>query len=178
MATKKTKGNLTRCNGTMTESQFLAWIRSALRSKSLRWLPRASALEAARIPYTGENKRQKWSYMCAICKELFNGKEVVVDHYPKEAGSILSIEDIGEFINNLYCEKDNLRVLCTTCHDVHTLASKNNITFEEAIIEKAIIAKLKESVKDVVDFCNKNGYNDTSNAAKRKIAVQSIMRGK
>lgn len=168
---------LTRCNGTMTESQWLAWIRSALRSKSLRWPPRAQALELARRSYKGPNKLQKWEYICKICGEWFKLKEVVVDHYPKPAGSILSVEDIGPFANNLYCEVDNLRVLCSPCHDVHTLADKLGITFEEAKIEKDIIALLKDKQK-TLDILDQHGYSgsEVSNVTKRRELITKIFK--
>lgn len=166
-----------RCNGTMTESQFLAWVRSALRSKSLRWPPRNTCLELARRPYKGPNKRQKWEYECAICKNYFNAKEVAVDHYPKEAGSILSVADVGEFVNNLYCEVDNLRCLCKECHDIHTLASKNGITFKEARIEKEILAIMKWPKKKIDSYCEEHGYSGTTNDVKRKAAVSAILKG-
>ncbi len=176
---KAPKAPLTRCNSTMTESAYLAWIRSALRSKSLRWPPRASALVAARQPYNGENKLQKWVYKCAICKQMFKGKEVVVDHYPKPAGSILTTSDIGPFAENLFCEVDNLRCLCVQCHDVHTLAEKNNISFEEAVVEKRIIEICKQSTDKVVAYLAKNGYTGSlvSNAIKRKQLVTKILKG-
>ncbi len=180
VVTKKPKQPLVRCGGTMTESAYLAWIRSALRSKSLRWPPRASALVAARQPYYGENKLQKWVYQCAICKHMFKGKEVVVDHFPKPAGSILSTADIGPFAENLFCEIDNLRCLCSQCHDVHTLAEKNGITFDEAVVEKRIIEICKQSPNKVIDYLAKYGYNGNcvSNSTKRKLLVTRILKEK
>lgn len=176
---KKPKEPLVRCNGTMTEAQYLAWIRSALRSKSLRWPPRGTALELARRPYKGPNKQQKWEYKCAICAKWFRAKEVVVDHFPIGAGSIRSVEDIGAFANNLYCEVDNLRVLCSDDHDVHTLAEKLGITFAEAVVEKQIIEICKKPVKEIVAFCQDYGYTQKqlSNPDKRRKAVSEILKG-
>lgn len=162
----------------MTESQFLSWIRSALRSKSLRWPPRAAALVAARRPYKGPNKLQKWEYQCAVCSSWMKGKEACVDHYPKEAGSILSIGDIGEFCNNLYCEVDNLRVLCVECHAAHTLAQKAGISLEEAKVRKAVDKWIKEhSKQELLAKLQESEYNNCSNAALRKEALISIFKG-
>lgn len=166
---------LPRCGNTMTESQYLAWIRSALRSKSLRWPPRAEALKLARRAYKGPIKQQKWEFLCAICQKYFKMKEVVVDHFPVEAGSILSVDDIGPFANNLYCEVDNLRVLCKEDHDIHTLACKQNMTFEQARVAKAVIERCKQKVDIQVAQLKQLGYNDTSNAEKRKKAWTEIL---
>jgi hypothetical protein len=164
----------------MTESQWLAWVRSALRSKWLRWKPRADALRAAQEPYKGENKRQKFAYRCAMCNNLFSQKDVEVDHFPRDAGSILSVDDIGEFCNNLFCETDNLRVVCKPCHSVYTLSKRNGISLEEARLQKSITEFMKKSKTEVVAFCKDFGYNDVSlsNAAKRREAVESILREK
>lgn len=187
MATKKPakpkklpQEHLTRCNKTMTESAWLAWVRSALRSKSLRWAPRTTALELARRAYKGPNKQQKWEYKCAICQGWFKAKEVVVDHFPKPAGSILCVADIGEFANNLFCEVDNLRVLCVTDHDCHTLAEKMGISLEEAAIHKEAIAICKQPKKDILDFVMAYGYNEqhVSNDAKRREVVYNILKEK
>jgi hypothetical protein len=106
-------------------------------------------------------------------------QEVVVDHYPKPAGSILSVADIGEFASNLYCETDNLRVLCSPCHDIHTLADKNGISFEEARVEKTIIDKCKLPTAKLVAWLAEYGYNgsEVSNGPKRKLLVAKILKG-
>ena len=176
MATKPIK---TRCNGTMTESAWLAWVRSALRSKSLRWPPRGTALELARKPYKGTNKLQKWTYTCAICKVgTFKAKEVVVDHFPVAAGCLVSVEDIGEFCNNLFCETSNLRVLCNPCHDTHTISTRQGLTFEEARLIKQAIEICKKPVKELLAYLSEHGYSGAtvSNADKRRKAIEEILR--
>lgn len=169
-----------RCSGTMTEAQYLAWIRSALRSKSLRWPPRAEALKLARRAYKGSNKLQKWEFQCAMCSEWFKGKDVVVDHYPVAAGSILRWEDIGAFANNLYCETDNLRVLDKACHDAHTHAEKMGVSIEDAKAAKQAIEFCKQNSKEVIKFLQDLGYttSQVSNAAKRKALVEKHFKEK
>ncbi len=178
-AKKAPKAPLTRCDNTMTESAYLAFVRSTLRSKSLRWPPRSNALIAARRPYKGSNPRQKWEYECKICSKWFTAKDVVVDHFPVAAGSILKVEDISAFTENLFCNSSNLRVLCTPCHAVHTLAESQGISFEQAVLEKKIIEICKKSVKEVVAFLAKHGYNGVlvSNGEKRKALVSKIIKG-
>ncbi len=166
----------------MTESAYLAWIRSALRSKSLRWLPRSKAIEAARRPYKGSNKLQKWEVQCALCTEWYKLKDICVDHYPVEAGSIKSIDDVGQFCNNLFCEVDNLRCLCSPCHDIHTYATKHCMTFEEASLEKYVIDLLKtESKEDVINFIEMWQFTAnfeenylTNNEASRRMSLLEI----
>ena len=162
----------------MTESQWLSFIRSALRSKWLRWKPRSDAIKLAQQPYKGANKRQKYTYTCAICKGELSSGELEVDHYPKDAGSILRLEDIGEFCNNLFCEVDNLRVVHKSCHKIYTHAQKLNVSFEESAMLKEVIRIFKEETQqDILVFINSYLVDaDCSNAIKRKKLVESILR--
>lgn len=170
----------TRCGNTMTESAWLAWVRSALRSKSLRWKPRGEALRLARRPYKGSNKLQKHEYQCSMCSGWFKGKEVVVDHHPKPAGSILSIDDIGEFCNNLFCEVDNLRCLCVDCHKIHTLSEKKGISHEDAAHEKKVNDFMRLDKHEVLAFLAEKGYTGStvSNESKRKALVSELLKEK
>ena len=63
---KKPRVPKTRNAGTMTESAFWSFIRSALRQKSRWWKPITQAKLQARRPYKGPNKRQKFEYLCAV----------------------------------------------------------------------------------------------------------------
>lgn len=176
MATRK-KSPLTRCSGTLTESGYLAWIRSALRAKSLKWKPRNDALLAARRPYKGTNKLQKWECQCSMCSGWFKLKEVVVDHHPHAAGSILSVADIGPFAERLYCEVDNLRVLCVECHRGHTLAELKGLTLKEAKLE-IVVNDIMKDKKKTLDILQANGHTHCRNNEQRKQALLTILGAK
>jgi len=177
MAKKSSGEELTRCSGTMTESQYLAFIRSALRSKWLRWKPRSDAIKLAQRPYEGNNKRQKYIYSCAICGLDVNSSEIEVDHFPKDAGSILSVDDIGQFCNNLFCEVDNLRVVHKSCHKTYTYSQRMGISFDEAALLKEVIRITKEEkLEDILVFLQDYGYTDNSTIAKRKANLENLFR--
>lgn len=112
---KKEKVPRTRNAGTMTESAFWSWIRSALRQKSRWWKPIQNTKKAARRPYKGANKRQKFEYQCEMCEDWFPDKNVEVDHIVP-AGSLKSSDDLKGFVERLFCEAEGLRVLCKDCH--------------------------------------------------------------
>ena len=113
----------TRNAGTMTESAFWSFIRSALRQKSRWWKPITECKIKARRPYKGPNKRQKFEYLCNSCKTWFPDKQINVDHIVG-AGSLNCGQDLPGFVDRLFCEQDNLQVLCTTCHDHKTKLEK------------------------------------------------------
>ena len=113
----------TRNAGTMTESAFWSFIRSALRQKSRWWKPITECKMKARRAYKGPNKRQKFEYLCNSCKTWFPEKQINVDHIVG-AGSLNCGQDLPGFVDRLFCEQDNLQVLCTTCHDHKTKLEK------------------------------------------------------
>ena len=113
-----------RCSGTMTESVFWSFIRSALRQKSRFWKPITECKLKARRLYKGTNKRQKYEYQCNVCKNWFIEKKINVDHIVP-AGSLNSAADLPGFVERLFCEVDHLQVLCEKCHDKKTKTDKH-----------------------------------------------------
>lgn len=125
-APKKPRVPKTRNAGTMTESAFWSFIRSALRQKSRWWKPITECKMKSRRPYKGANKRQKFEYQCNECKGWFPEKQINVDHIIP-AGSLNCAQDLPAFVERLFCEQGNLQVLCETCHDKKTKLEKNGI---------------------------------------------------
>lgn len=122
-ASKKPRVVRTRNAGTMTESAFWSFIRSALRQKSRWWKPITQCKQKARRPYKGPNKRQKFEYQCKYCEQWFPEKRVNVDHITP-AGTLRTAADLPGFVERLFCEIDGLQVLCSNCHDEKTKLEK------------------------------------------------------
>ena len=100
--------------GRWSEAKYKSFIRSALRRAWMRWPVRADALMEARRLAQGRSKRTRWEYYCSSCEKWFLGSEVEIDHI-KECGDMT---DMNQFIGTLFCEADELRVLCKGCHRV------------------------------------------------------------
>jgi 5-methylcytosine-specific restriction endonuclease McrA len=115
----------TRCSGKWTEAAFLGFIRSGLRQMSRRWRPLVcDALNAARRKSKSKkNLRLKWQYNCAHCKGWFSRKNVEVNHIIP-CGSMSKLEDLPGFVARLFCEVDNLEVVCKKCHLIETKKQK------------------------------------------------------
>ena len=101
------------------EKSDYSLVRSAMRRAWLRFPARAEALKQARREYTGDNKRQKWVYLCNYCLTYYKGTEVVVDHI-RPCGTFLKPEDWVTFGPGLFCGVDNLQILCKGCHAIKT----------------------------------------------------------
>ncbi len=110
---------------TWSEARFWGFLRSALRSAWSKWPPKYEVLAEAKRPYTGSNKLQKWEFLCTKCGSYYKQKDVSVDHIIP-AGSLSSWEDIPEFASRLFVGKDQLRVLCNTCHQRITNIQKKS----------------------------------------------------
>ncbi len=122
-AIKRVKTVKPRNAGTMTESAFWSFIRSGLRQKSRWWKPITECKLKAKRAYKGPNKRQKFEYQCNQCKNWFPEKQINVDHI-EPAGSLNCAADLPGFVERLFCEQDNLQVLCEACHDIKTKNEK------------------------------------------------------
>lgn len=123
-AAKKPKTEKPRNAGTMTESAFWSFIRSGLRQKSRWWKPITQCKLKAKRPYKGPNKRQKFEYQCNSCKKWFAEKNINVDHIIP-AGTLTCANDLPGFVERLFCEVDNLQVLCSGCHNIKTQKERN-----------------------------------------------------
>ena len=112
----------TRGNGTLTEAQFWAKIRNALRNAFRWWKPMEIALKKASRPSQKINSRIKIEYQCAHCLKWFKRQDVEIDHIIP-CGSLNCIEDISMFVNNLTSENTNdYQILCKLdCHRKKTL---------------------------------------------------------
>jgi len=102
--------------GTMTEASFWSFIRSSLRNRSRFWKPVLLCKEKAKRKYEGSNKKQKYEYQCNCCKKWYAAKNINVDHIVP-AGELNCAADLPGFVERLFCEVDNMQVLCLECHD-------------------------------------------------------------
>jgi len=107
-------------SGTMTKAAFMQRIRSHMRRCFMYWYPLKEAKNAARRKNQSENKRMKWEYQCAHCKQWYKGDDVQVDHVTP-VGSLKDLRDLPIFVKKLAAEGvESYQVLCKPCHKVVT----------------------------------------------------------
>jgi 5-methylcytosine-specific restriction endonuclease McrA len=105
----------TRAGGTWTEAKYWGYIRGALRQAFLRYPVRGAAKRRQARRVGGRHSK----YECEGCGELFDSKDVQVDHIVA-CGTLRAYDDLPGFVQRLFCEADGLQVLCTTCHQTKT----------------------------------------------------------
>ena len=111
-------GPKTRNGGKWTEPKFNNFIRNLLRGGTRKWGPKQEVKKEARV--------SRGLYLCAGCSHrvpatIKNGRDrvtnVFVDHIEPIVDPSVGFTNYDEYINRMFCEKDNLQLLCKRCHD-------------------------------------------------------------
>lgn len=101
------------------EAKLRNFIISTLRGSFRRYATKYEVLDEAKTekkvnPDTG---RLAQHYRCNGCKKEFVQSQVQVDHIvPVVKATGFTTWD--DYINSLFCSKDNLQVLCLGCHKI------------------------------------------------------------
>lgn len=112
-------GPKTRCNNKWTEAKFRSFIKNQLRGATRKWEPIQSIKKKANV--------KRGFYLCASCKETVplttkNGrkrvKNVFVDHIQPIINPETGFTTWDECIDRMFCEEENLQLLCKSCHDI------------------------------------------------------------
>lgn len=111
-------GPKTRCNGQWTEARYRSFIISLLRRGTHKWAPKSQTQKDARVA--------RGMYKCAGCGEHVplskrEGRKkvqnVFVDHIEPVVDPAIGFTSWDDYIERMFCEQDNLQVLCKSCHD-------------------------------------------------------------
>jgi hypothetical protein len=115
-------GPKTRCNNRWSEAQFKSFIKNNLRNATRKWAPISDCLKDART--------RRGFYLCNGCKQEVPNtirdekgkriKNVLVDHIEPIIDPAIGWTDWDDCINRMFCEADNLQVLCHECHKAKT----------------------------------------------------------
>lgn len=108
----------TRAGGEWTEASFWSFLRSGLRRMSQRWPPAVRLIWLKhRRPNQSANRRLKWEFNCSMCNGWYKRAGMAADHIT-QCGALSSWEDLPRFASRLFCEVEDLRILCEECHKV------------------------------------------------------------
>lgn len=109
-------------DGKWSSARFNSFVKSALRAASRRWPPKYECLSSAYVGTMLNNKsgRQAKHYKCACCSNSFPAKDVQVDHVKPIIDPTVGFTSWDEVVTNMFCEKENLQLLCVECHKTKT----------------------------------------------------------
>lgn len=87
-----------------------------------RWPQKYEALKKAGVGKKTNKRtgRQAEHFKCAECKEFFIARDVQIDHKDPVVDVYAGFIDWDTYIDRLYCEANNLQVLCKPCHKAKT----------------------------------------------------------
>ena len=166
----------TRAGNMWTEASFWSFIRSGLRRMSGRWPPLVRlALVAARRPYVGTNKLQKWVYQCRQCQQWFKRTQVEVDHI-EPCGQLKSFADMSGFAERLFCECAGLRVVCNNCHLLITNAEKPELPPGSEVALRLLTAARARTIEGNQPVELEREEHEKEEAKKAKTATPGFVR--
>ena len=101
-----------------------------------------------------------------------------MDHI-EAAGSFKGWEDFEAWMHKLmHINFDSIRIVCKGCHKIISYAERMGISFEEAEIEKRVIAFGKENADMQKFLLDSAGVlQKASNAAQRKDLYRKLLKG-
>ena len=118
-------GEKTRNGGLWTESKFNTFIRNQLRQATRKWSPIIETKKGALV--------SRGVYRCNGCGENVpvsirvgpkRVNNVFVDHIEPIVDPVEGFTTFDNYIDRMFCEKDNLQLLCGECHDEKSLAER------------------------------------------------------
>jgi hypothetical protein len=166
-----------------TKAMFFQWMRGQMRRAWSRHPVKVSYMHAhrERVPLgrvtTKNPKGLVWGCRCEHCHQLFKQTQCEVDHI-EAAGSFKGWEDFEAWMVKLmHINWDSIRIVCKECHRIISYAERMHITFEEAKLEKEVIAFTKTKLHQQVSVMTLIG-SDATNAKQRRAAYKKYLQEK
>jgi ribosomal protein L44E len=96
-----------------------------LRQGTRRWPPKYETLNNAKTEkrINPKTKRLAQFYLCAACATEHTSTGVAVDHVEPVVGPE-GFTTWDNYIERMFCEANNLQVLCDSCHHLKTQEEK------------------------------------------------------
>lgn len=163
-----------------TKASFFAWLRGSLRRAVWEKYPPKLKFKnenCSKPPssYTGKGRS---GAHCALTGKWECKSKLEVDHIEGNV-SLKDWEDLLGFIIHLCGTEDDFQLVTRDAHKIKSYADRKGISFEEAILEKKVIAFSKKKADEQKRKLRSLGVGeeDLTSAAKRKVAMRKILQG-
>jgi hypothetical protein len=123
------------------DKKFLAkFLIPKLRNMSRWWPEKAKTMQLAREQvhigfYKNGKPEYKTMFKCAQCGELFDRKEIDVDHI-NPVVSVDGFTDWDDYITNLFCDSNKLQILCEADHFIKSQAENEQRRENKKLVKK------------------------------------------
>ena len=139
-----------------TRSSFFSWIKGTLRKGWSHHPIKLKLIKKVRKqipnPNPNGNKPTVWGATCSICDKDYVLKEIQIDHKLEGTAFLTEIEHIQSCAEKLLLvTEEDLQPLCKECNSTRSLAQKQGISFEEALIRKQVVAFGKLPVNEMLN---------------------------
>ena len=129
-----------RAGGKWTDAQFNTFVRNQLRGATWKWPPISDVMKKARVSHGVYKCATGHDVPVSIVVDGKRTKNIYVDHIQPIVDPTLGFTNWNDFILRLYCEIDNLQILCRECHkkksDEETLLAKERRKKEKELNEQ------------------------------------------
>lgn len=178
----------------LSEKEVLSWFRSSIRQGWANSPMKRKLEEESKILVENSNPKSSkrfpkvWKRKCMICNKEFSIADTELDHITGE-NKLTSYSDASNFIKSIWFpKKSETQWLCIDkykivnkkkvldsfgCHGIKTLAERQNISFQEAGINKIAIKIIKDK-QDKQFFIDRN-LDIPSNTDKRRKQIVEIL---
>ncbi len=164
-----------------TEAAFFIWMRGQMRRAWSRHPVKIAYMtqHRERVPLGKKTVKNPqglvWGCRCEHCKELFKQAACEVDHL-EAAGSFKGWDDFEAWmVKIMHINFDSIRAVCKTCHRIISYAERMGYTFEEAKLEKEVIAFTKLPITKQISIL---GTTEHTNAKLRRAAYKHYLANK
>lgn len=159
-----------------TKAAFFAWLRGALRRALWERYPvklyyKNKATHNPPMSYTGRAKKLG---KCSLSGEVLPKSQLEVDHKTGHV-SLTDWTDLEPFIHHLLCTEHEMQLVSKEAHKIKSYAERMGISYEEAAIEKQVIAFSKLSVDEQKKELLEHGYTEINNASDRKRSYRRLL---
>ena len=136
-----------------TKASFFSWLRGCLRRAVWEKYPPKIIFKKSKLtkPPEGYTGRAKSGAKCALTGVWTGNSALQVDHVVGEC-SLRDWSDVLPFVQHLCTPISNMQLVEKEAHKIKTYAERNNLSFEEAILEKEVIQFKKLKSTEQISF--------------------------
>lgn len=167
-----------------TKAAFFNWMRGQMRRAWVRHPVKVSYMRLHRFKaplgkptFKFPDGKMIWATHCETCGKLCKEGDTEVDHV-KGAGSFQGWEDFERWMHGLmHINHDSLEIICKPCHRIKSYADQHHLSFEDAKLEKKVIAFCKQKASVQSRKLHTYGYpiSKITNAKMRREAYKHYL---